>query len=477
MPGEPERFWNRTPFGSYLFNAFSLLLPAGEQFVVRAMEDAAAHLPLGTPLRDEVVQFVREERAHQRAHRQYNAQLAQQGYEAAALEARIERAVDRLDCTLGWQERLALAAALEFLTALVSRQALAGWLVDDGSRQATLWRWHCTEEVAHHGVALRLLGAVGQMGYARRVVLYGLASLILLADVGRHIASFFATDRAHGRLTWSSAMRSAAGFGLRHGGSLARMAVRWCGYGLPLRWLAPAPRTGRLVVRLLQAQDIPRLLVLEHTKWSEGQAASADAMAQRLLANPHLCLGAFCGHTGAALASLFLKPISEVQLHSARTWADCAEVAGGSRADQGGRATPCRDLFGISLSSISPDAVDAMFAFFWPQALKAGWRQIYLGSPVPGLARWREREPQGCVQSYVRTLRRGVPQDPQLRYYWRKGFRTVVACKPDYFPHPPSLDYGVVVRGRIPLSTWAPLWRCVPLAWLRGMGWCLSRVL
>ena len=43
-PGAAERFWNRTPFRTYLFNAFSLLLPSGEQFVVRAMEDGAAHL-------------------------------------------------------------------------------------------------------------------------------------------------------------------------------------------------------------------------------------------------------------------------------------------------------------------------------------------------------------------------------------------------------------------------------------------------
>ena len=197
-PGEPERFWNRTPFRSYLFNAFSLLLPSGEQFVIRAMEGAAAHLPEGAPLKAEVAQFVREERAHQRAHRLYNAQLARQGYNAVALEARMEGAVQGLEQALDWRERLALAAALEYLTALVSRQALrgGGWLVHDASRQSNLWRWHCEEEVAHHGVALRLLREVGQVSYGRRLGLYVLASLILLGDVACHTWDFFRTDRA-----------------------------------------------------------------------------------------------------------------------------------------------------------------------------------------------------------------------------------------------------------------------------------------
>jgi hypothetical protein len=30
--------------------------------------------------------------------------------------------------------------------------------------------------------------------------------------------------------------------------------------------------------------------------------------------------------------------------------------------------------------------VDALLQFFWPRALRAGWRHIYLGSPVPGLS-------------------------------------------------------------------------------------------
>lgn len=477
---EAGRLWNQTPFRSYLFNAFSLLLPSGEQLVIRAMEDAAAHLPQGAALRQEVDHFVQEERAHQRAHRQYNAVLDEQGYEAQALEARIARAAGALESGLSWKDRLALAAALEFLTALVSRQALSsrGWLVEDGSRQSRLWRWHCAEEVAHHRVALRLLQAVGRVGYWRRVGLYVLASVILWGDVVRHLFSFVQTDRSLGRLSWGEAAWSLAGFVVQQWLGLARMAGGWWAYALPLRWLAPASAVQNsastdLEVRPLCTDDIPRLMVLERKKWNAEQAASADAMARRIAAHPQLCIGAFCVSTGEALASLFLKPISEAQLQSASTWADCVDDGPGT-SDQ-----PGRDLFGISLSSVSPKGVDAIFRFFWPRALKAGWRNIYLGSPVPGLARWCRSQPssQPNVESYISTRRCGLPLDPQLRYYWRKGFRAVVACKPDYFPHPESLNYGVVVRGRIPLSSLAPLWRCLPLPWLQHMGRHLCAVL
>lgn len=474
------RLWNQTPFRSYLFNAFSLLLPSGEQLVIRAMEDAAAHLPQGADLRHEVDSFVQEERAHQRAHRQYNALLDEQGYKASALEARIDRATRTLESELSWKDRLALAAALEFLTALVSRQALSGrgWLVEDGSRQSRLWRWHCAEEVAHHRVSLRLLQAVGRVGYWRRMGLYAMASVILWGDVVRHIFSFVQTDRSLGRLSWGEAAWSLAGFVAQQWLGLARMAGGWWAYALPLRWLAPASAEQDatrmdIEVRPLSPDDIPRLMALERKKWNAEQAASADAMARRIAAYPQLCIGAFCVRTGEALASLFLKPISEEQLRSASTWADCVdEVPGVSDP-------PHRDLFGISLSSISPEGVNAIFRFFWPRALKAGWRNIYLGSPAPGLARWclHQSGRPPCVERYVRTRRGGLPLDPQLRYYWRKGFKTVVACKPDYFPHPESLNYGVVVRGRIPLSSLAPLWRCVPLSWLQHMGRHLSAVL
>jgi hypothetical protein len=149
-------------------------------------------------------------------------------------------------------------------------------------------------------------------------------------------------------------------------------------------------------------------------------------------------------------------------------WQECA-------AQQPEKKT--RDLFGISFSSCRPEAGDALFEFFWPHALKAGWRHIYLGSPVPGLRKWLAKHPDGSVYRYVYSRAKkkggksgdraaGLPRDPQLRYYHHRGFRKIVYIRPDYFPHEDSHDFGVLIRGTVPLSLAAPLWKRLPLGLL-----------
>lgn len=221
-------------------------------------------------------------------------------------------------------------------------------------------------------------------------------------------------------------------------------------------------------VRFLNLDDIHSLVDLENHKWGVEQAASSNDMAKRIKAYPRLSVGAFSAD-GRALASLFMKPITAAQIGSSATWYDCAQVDEPAADDT-------RSLFGISLSSIDTDAVTALFEFFWPYALKTGWRDIYLGSPMPGLQAWKRRNPDGEPESYMREKRHGLPRDPQVRYYHTKGFRRIHACKPGYFPHPASLDYGAVLSGRIPLSACAPLWRLLPLPALNSMRKLLFRL-
>jgi hypothetical protein len=223
-------------------------------------------------------------------------------------------------------------------------------------------------------------------------------------------------------------------------------------------------------VRFLGPQDLDTLLALENTKWDERQAASRDTLLKRLLAHPRLCIGAFDPVSGAALASLFMKPMAAHKLHSIRDWESCA-------AEDSDPPVAARSLFGISLSSIDPKAVDAIMAFFWPHALKGGWREVILGSPIPGLSAWRRANPDAPVEQYVQSQRSGLPLDPQLRYYHRKGFDRILRVVPQYFPHPASLDFGVLLRGKIPLAGAAPLWKLLPLSWLFKLRGLLFRML
>lgn len=220
--------------------------------------------------------------------------------------------------------------------------------------------------------------------------------------------------------------------------------------------------------RFLEPQDIPALLALENSKWEPHQAASGATLLERIQAYHELCIGAFCPRTGEARASLFMRPIMPMMFTAPTKWENAASVGSECAVDSGSRS-----LFGISLSSIDGDAVKAIFRFFYPRALKAGWRDVYLGSPIPGFRKAREKNPQLSVWQYVHAKRRfsrSEPMDPQLQYYFKKGFRHIVSIQENYFPHAESLDYGVILRCVIPLSRPKPLWRLIPLPVLESFS-------
>lgn len=230
----------------------------------------------------------------------------------------------------------------------------------------------------------------------------------------------------------------------------------------------------RIVTRFLHPADVPALLALEARQWTARQAADAATLAKRIETHPQLCIGAFCADTGEALASLFMKPTSRQEIERARCWENCARLA---ETPPPGERRRTRSLFGISLTSVDGEAAWSLIRFFWPHALQQGWQEIYLGSPMPGFRRARELEWQLAAEHYARSRRGGLPLDPQLRYYHRKGFRKIVAVLPGYFPHEASLDHGAVLRGRVPLASLWPLWRRVPLPVLQRFSTLVTALL
>jgi hypothetical protein len=236
----------------------------------------------------------------------------------------------------------------------------------------------------------------------------------------------------------------------------------------PSAWPASAAAATPLA-RFLTLLDLPELLALEREKWDEQQAASPDDLARRIDLFPDLSVGAFCPRTGQLVASLFMQPAANDFWKHARDWRECATGAAPI-----GTAT----LFGISLSSRDVSGVSAILEFFWPHALVAGWRHIYLGSPVPGWREWQRANPGRGILDYVSQTRgRGLPLDPQLRYYHARGFRKIVCVKPEYFPHERSQDHGVILRGTVPLSALSPVWRTLRTRQTRHITRSLSSLL
>jgi hypothetical protein len=228
--------------------------------------------------------------------------------------------------------------------------------------------------------------------------------------------------------------------------------------------------TPKIIIRFLTLDDIEQLLILENHKWENDQAANAQTILQRIKAFPDFCVGAFCSTTGRALASLFMKPTTLEDLNFQPTWEEAASIHHDSVPKKSNA------LFGISLSSVNHEAVTKIFEFYWPYLLKFGYQDIYLGSPLPGLKSWLEENPGRKIYEYVKTKRSKLPNDPQLRYYYKKGFKQVTAVKAKYFPHQKSLDHAAIIRCKIPLSNLNFIWKKTPVSFLQKFQKILFKV-
>ncbi|HEX6705620.1 MAG TPA: metal-dependent hydrolase [Albitalea sp.] len=220
--------WNGTLVRSRFFDAISLLLPAAERFLIETLEEwlSRAGDSVDSRLGAEVERFLREERAHQSVHLRYNDSLIAADPAAQEPALRASRATDdirRLDLAT----RMALAAAFEILTSLLSRELLERpYLLGSGeSVEARIWRWHAREELAHCHVVVQAVRALG-VSRGQRLMAYALATGFLIFDVLRLWRALCRCDiRAGARRArmWADGLT----FVLRGVPSLLRMSAGW----------------------------------------------------------------------------------------------------------------------------------------------------------------------------------------------------------------------------------------------------------
>lgn len=161
--------------------AVSLLAPEVERFVVGAV---GASLPLaGSPeLEGQCRRFIREEEGHSRVHARFNSRLDAQGIDASAalapLRSAIEFAARRLPRT-AW---LAMAAACEHLSAVLSLTYLRTG--DVGAhlprRIARLFEAHARDELEHRALVYDLMRKCGGGGWLVRVFALGAVGVTAL---------------------------------------------------------------------------------------------------------------------------------------------------------------------------------------------------------------------------------------------------------------------------------------------------------
>jgi predicted metal-dependent hydrolase len=174
LTNEIPRHWCRNePFATHLLNSLSSVFPIGEKFFVRSVLSHSEAFEDDPRLLAEVRAFAAQEGFHNREHDRHVEMLVMQGYCGVLTRNRL---IDGFFRWLNkWQPVTALAAtaAIEHLTATLSRVVLRDDRVVHGMdpRMHSLWQWHALEECEHKAVAYDVLMRVSSSYWLRVYVL------------------------------------------------------------------------------------------------------------------------------------------------------------------------------------------------------------------------------------------------------------------------------------------------------------------
>ena len=210
----PAHYVYGRPVATHLYNALSLLLPAGEEWFITVLKEALPHIEDGK-LREDVIGFMGQESQHATAHAGLNEYLAAHGIDPAPM---IERADYVFGNLLGPRdvtgpaahnylvERLAVIAALEHIFAFLGDWVLNAENLNERTVHPVvldLLRWHGAEEVEHRMVSHDLLHHFDG-GYVRRARAQLVVAPILLYLIWQGMRFLLRVDP---NLDWSARRR------------------------------------------------------------------------------------------------------------------------------------------------------------------------------------------------------------------------------------------------------------------------------
>jgi uncharacterized protein len=176
----PQYWFAGNPILTHIENAFSILIPPGERFFIRAVRNYADR-STDPELADLVRAFIQQEGLHMRAHNELNASFARFGVD-------VEREIAYAESVFAWIEKrvpkkiqLGMTVFLEHITATGAHTLFMEPVVAESMHPEMLrfWRWHAVEELEHKAVAFDLFRNVGG-GYFTRVF-SALVAVALLA--------------------------------------------------------------------------------------------------------------------------------------------------------------------------------------------------------------------------------------------------------------------------------------------------------
>jgi predicted metal-dependent hydrolase len=174
----PVNWCNADPVTSSVMEAVSFVTPVLENFFIRTVVEGTR-----THRDEELVQrcqaFIREESNHSCVHKKFNSSLLQHlGKQPPAL-AMVGALLNVAARRLSLSKRLALAAALEHLAAVISKLYVNQQpkLIFTSSFAQELFEMHAREELAHRSVVFDLWLANGASSRINRIVTIALVLL------------------------------------------------------------------------------------------------------------------------------------------------------------------------------------------------------------------------------------------------------------------------------------------------------------
>ena len=202
-----DRWWmGGDPVATAFYDGLSATFPLGERFfmdAVRHYRDRASPI-----LSAQIAAFLAQEAVHSREHAFFNQQIAEHGFDMAAMEARTKAILDfaRTQEPIG---QLGATVALEHFTASLAHAILSDprHLAGATDEAKAMWRWHAIEEIEHKAVAYdTFLAATDRLSGLRRWILravtMNVATRLMISTVGRNMADIFTAGGINRSRTW-----------------------------------------------------------------------------------------------------------------------------------------------------------------------------------------------------------------------------------------------------------------------------------
>ncbi len=205
-----------------------------------------------------------------------------------------------------------------------------------------------------------------------------------------------------------------------------------------------------VVFRSARMDDVEQIIALENSVWGDG-AANRDQIVSRIKTFP-----------GGSIVAVYNKQIvGYVVFEYVDNITDGLNFSWKDVTDNGLIAKSHKPkgkyIFGINLTADQSMSVRhfgfALTLQVWIDAILKNKKGVFLGSRVPGFAKYKEKNPETTIEQYVFLKRHDRPIDPELRLYDKDGLKPVRVLV-EYFPDPPSLNYGVLIYRNNPFYNW-----------------------